>query len=149
VERQPVTGNWQRLAAITLFAAITIASLEPTLLGLPFRDCSRLRSSMERAADRAWYPGYPRFLEGVRAHTVNGQSIALVVPAKRWELGYMYAYYRASYILAGREVLPIVGPDDRTIAENVRRAPMLAAWGVDARGGRVVWRGEGGVLLQR
>ena len=124
-------------------------SLEPTLLRLPFSDRSPLRASMERAADGAWYPQYPRFLEALRAHTVDGQTMALVVPAKQWERGYSYAYYRASYFLAGREVLPIVGPDDRPIPENVARAPMLAAWHVNVRGGRPLWRGEGGVLLQR
>lgn len=138
-----------RLAAAALFALIILTSLEPTLLRLPFSDRSRLRDWTELAADRAWYPGYPKFLEALRAHTANGQTMALVVPVKQWESGYMYAYYRASYFLAGREVLPVIGPDDRPIPENIARAPMLAAWHVDVRGGRPVWRGEGGVLLQR
>ena len=100
---------------------------------------------MERAADGAWYPQYPRFLEALREHTVDGQTMALVVPAKQWERGYSYAYYRASYFLAGREVLPIVGPDDRPIPENVARAPMLAAWHVNVRGGRPLWLFSGSV----
>ncbi len=68
-----------------------------------------------------------------------------------WNGGYADAYYRASYFLAGREVLPLVTSDDHLHPENLRRASFVAAWRVNApAAGRIVmWRGEGGELLRR
>jgi hypothetical protein len=139
----------RRIVAAAAFSVIVLLALEPTMIRLPFVDRAALRSSMERAPDRAWYPQYPRFLDEVRRRTAQGSAIALVVPVRRWEYGYDYAFFRASYFLAGRELLPILTPDDQPLLESFRRARYVAAWGVNARGGRVVWRGEGGVLLER
>jgi hypothetical protein len=36
---------------------------------------------------------YPRFLDGVRAHTKPGDRIAIVVPSMTWDGVYSYAYY--------------------------------------------------------
>ena len=69
-----------------------------------------------------------------------------------WNGGYADAYYRASYFLAGREVLPAVTWDDRPHPENVRAARYVAAWQLNvqpAGRGALVWRGEGGELLRR
>ncbi|HKO57711.1 MAG TPA: hypothetical protein VJ276_17725 [Thermoanaerobaculia bacterium] len=139
----------RRIVAAAAFLIIVLLSIEPTVIRLPFVDRSELRASMETAADRTWYPQYPRFLDEVRRRTPKGSTIALVVPIRGWEEGYQYAFFRASYFLAGRELLPILTPDDKPLVESFRRARYLAAWGINARGGRVVWRGEGGVLLER
>ncbi|HEY8133496.1 MAG TPA: hypothetical protein VII12_16590, partial [Thermoanaerobaculia bacterium] len=83
-------------------------------------------------------------------HTQNGDSVVIVVPMLKWDEGYSYAYYRASYFLAGREVLPLVTPDDRPHPENVRTARYIAGWHMRRQPGlgEVVWEGEGGVLLR-
>jgi hypothetical protein len=67
-----------------------------------------------------------------------------------WDGGYSYAYFRASYFLAGREVLPLVAPDDRHLVGNFNRAEYLAIWHnrVPARAA-VVFAGDGGVLVRR
>ncbi len=139
----------RRIAASVASIILVLLAIEPTLLRLPFADRTALRDAMERAPDRTWYPEYPLFLEEVRRRTPKGSAIALVVPIRRWEAGYGYAFFRASYFLAGRELLPILTADDRPRNESFRRARYLAVWGINGRGGREVWRGHGGVLLER
>ena len=118
---------------------------------LPFVDRGPIQRSMTIMPDRGgWWPDYPRFLEEVRAHTRRGQSIALLVPTMQWQRGYFYAYYRASYFLAGREVLPLVLENDRPVPENLHRAQYLAIWSRPApAGARVVFAEYGGTLVRR
>ena len=128
---------------------IVALRIEPQLLRLPFMDRTKFNRSLAQMADGSWWQ-YPLFLQGVREHTRNGDTIAVLVPPQRWDDGYSYAYYRASYFLAGRIVLPLVTDDDRKHPENFRAAQYIAAWHIrGAGGGRAVWAGEGGVLLQR
>jgi hypothetical protein len=129
-------------------AAIVAMCIEPGLLWMPFVDRSPQARALARSADRLW-PQYPQFLEGVRAHTQPGDTIALVVPALGWETGYSYAYYRASYFLTGREVLPFIHPQNGRIPANLRTARYVAAFGVSLRApADVVWSGDGGALLR-
>lgn len=138
-----------RIVAAVAFLALVLLGVEPTLIRLTFVNREPLRKTMERAADRGWYPDYPLFLEGVRAHTPRGARIAVVVPVKSWEAGYDYAFYRANYYLTGRDILPVLTQDNRPFPDGVLRADYVALWGMKPRGGREVWRGNGGVLLQR
>jgi hypothetical protein len=94
-------------------------------------------------------PLYPRFLEGVRAHTKPGDTIAIIVPRMSWDNGYMYAYYRASYFLAGREVLPLLTETNQKLPQNFRAARYIAAYEMNLRmPAEIVWQGEGGTLLR-
>jgi len=130
---------------------IVALRIEPQLLRLPFMNRTKFNAEIAQMADGQWWQ-YPRFLQGVREHTRDGDVIAIVVPPRKWDDGYSYAYYRASYFLAGRVVLPLVTEDDREHPENFRAARYVAAWhirGMGAGVGRMVWEGEGGVLLQR
>ncbi len=129
-------------------AAIVAMCIQPSLLRLPFADRLPSEREMGELPDRQW-PQYPRFLEGVRAHTLPGDTIAVVVPEMGWGDGYSYAYYRASYYLTGREVLPLVDSQDRRYPTNFRAARYVAAYGVTLREpAKVVWRGEGGSLVR-
>ena len=81
--------------------------------------------------DAAW-GDYPQFLEAVRASTHNGDRVALIVPSRPGSNDYDYAYFHASYFLAGREVLPAQAD-----------AQFVAAWQVPLpRDRRIVWRDE-------
>ena len=139
----------RRVFALAALLALIILRIEPRLLRVPFHRAwyARVYGAF---ADRLW-PEYPRFLEGVRAHTQNGDSIAIVAPTFDWDRGYSYAYYRASYFLTGREVLPLSNSGDRLQLLNFRNARYIAAWRKDVPEGHftVVWRGAGGVLLRR
>src|SRR5689334_4760757 len=54
------------------------------------------------------WPEYSLFLEGAREHTRPGDKIVIATIGMRNPETYVYAYYRANYLLAGREVLPLV-----------------------------------------
>ena len=144
-------GSPRRIAAIALFAAIVLLSIEWRLLAMPFVDRTPLARQLSMQADAGWYPDYPEFLAAVRARTADGDSIVIVAPPRRWDDGYAYAYYRASYFLPGREVLPVMDEHDVVHRENLQRARYIAAWRVNVppSAGSVIWRGNGGVLVRR
>ena len=142
----------RRRIALCLFVILAVASIDPILVALPFTNLKKLQRFLtEVRPDREWYPEYPAFLEGVREHTQPGDTIALIVPGMKWDYGYSYAYYRASYFLTGREVLPLVRSDDAQLRQNYGRAKYVAAWQTKVADTkrRVAWAGHHGVLLER
>ena len=96
-------------------------------------------------------PGLRRFLNDVRAHTRDGDSIAIAAPYTKWEGGYDYCYSRALYPLAGRRVLPLLDPADRFHPETLAAASHIAAYRSEPvfAGFAPVWRSNDGVLLAR
>jgi hypothetical protein len=117
----------RRRVAIVLFVALAVLSIDFDLFRFALH-YQAMRGVMSAYPDRGW-SGYPQFLESVRARTKRGDSIALVVPNAGWDRGYAYAYYRASYFLAGREVLPAIGRDDVPLQQNLARARYVATFG--------------------
>jgi hypothetical protein len=140
-----------RLALLWLLAAcITLGGIRTGYLTILAADLPALHEAFALYPDRAT-PEYPQFLTAVAAATPPGSKIAIFVPMRRWDDGYSYAYYRASYILAGREVLPIVWNDDRLLSANVARADYIAVWRserVHFPGYATVLRAAGGRLLK-
>jgi hypothetical protein len=133
----------QKFAAF-LFGAILIGGFEPLYLRALGSDVSREIYDPDRRT-----PDYPRFLEEVARHTKPGASIAIIVPMRHWDAGYAYAYYRASYFLPQRRVIPIVDPEDRVHAERLRKTDFVAVWRVPRFAGpEEIWRGHGGVLYR-
>jgi hypothetical protein len=140
----------RRALAFVCLAVVIVASVEYRLLRILFVDRTALRAAFARSADTGWHPDYPDFLRGVAAHTANGDTIAVIVPPAKWDEGYAYAYYRASYFLAGREVLPVVTPKNAVVKDNFFRARFAAFWHVKPpANARVVWQGSGGWLVTR
>jgi hypothetical protein len=138
----------RRVLTLLCLAAIVVLGVGSRLLELPFIDRADAVREMARYPDRAW-PDYPFFLEGVREHTKPGDTIAVIVPAMNWDGGYSYAYYRASYFLTGREVLPLVNPRNLRLQQNFRAAKYIAVFGVGLRvPADVVWRSGRGALLR-
>lgn len=136
--------------ALVLFVALALLSVSTDAIVFKVALSNRPKMNLvfTDLPDHGW-TGYPQFLENVRAHTQPGDSIALVVPSMRWDDGYSYAYYRASYFLTGREVLPLVRRDDAAVPQNFGRATYVAAWHRNVKDAtrHVVWSGDGGVLL--
>ena len=142
----PSRATVRRGLALLCFLGILAFHVEPQLIRMPFVRRTELRLAFADLPDHGWAE-YRMFLEGVREHTAAGDSILIVVPGD-WENGYSYAYFRGSYFLAGREVLPLMLIDNRLRAENVHRAKYVAAWKYPVRpGARRAWEGHGGVLL--
>src|SRR5437016_14526709 len=111
----------RRALTIICLATIVVVGVAARLFQLPFIDRGPSERAMARYSDRAW-PDYPLFLQGVREHTRPSDTIAVTVPAMTWDGGYSYAYYRASYFLTGREVLPLVAPHNERLPQNFRAA---------------------------
>ena len=127
-----------RVLSLTLFCAIVVLAVDPPLLLLAFEDRAARAEVLARRADPS--PELAAFLADVRAHTKRGHSIALLLPVRdRHE--YERLWFRASYLLAGRSVLPMS-------RENVQRADYVAAWHVRFDG-EVVVHGHGGTLVRR
>jgi hypothetical protein len=139
--------NLRRAFTILCLAVIVLMSTDARMLQLPFIGRGPA-ARMVKDPDRGW-PDYPHFLEGVREHTNRGDSIAIILPTMSWEGGYFYGYYRASYFLAGREVLPLVEAGDKRLPQNFRDAKYIAIFGAGLRRpADVVWRNGRGALLR-
>jgi hypothetical protein len=138
----------RRVLAVCALIALVGLHLDYKVASFPFLDREALHRAFTAMPDGRWGE-YPRFLEGVRAHTKTGDRIAVIVPNMQWDGGYSYAYYRASYFLTGREVLPLLYRTDAPIRENFGQAEYLAVWNAPAPQAHVVWQGNGGVLLSR
>jgi hypothetical protein len=138
----------RRALTVLCLAAIAAIGIASRLLQLPFVDRKPIARALDGFYDRKW-PQYPHFLDGIRAHTRPGDTIAVLVPAMGWEDGYSYAFYRASYSLTGREVIPLVSPENVALPANLRAARYVAAFGVRLRmPADVVWQGDSGALLR-
>jgi hypothetical protein len=139
----------RRALTVLALAALVAASVEPRLLLIPFVDRGAEAKALAAFPDRQW-PRYPRFLEGVRARTSPGDTVAIVVPVMDWDQGYSYAYFRASYFLTGRRVLPLIDPRNGALPESFAAARYVAAFDATlAVPAEVVWSGEGGTLYRR
>ncbi len=138
----------RRALTALCFTAILAFAVEPRLLQMPFTDRGPLVRMYDGYYDRQW-PTYRAFLAGVRAHTKPGDTVTVIVPAMGWDDGYSYAYYRASYYLTGRVVLPVVGPENVRYLQNFRAARYVAEFGVRLPvPADVIWQGDGGTLLR-
>jgi len=140
----------RRALTLAAFLAIVAASIKPMPLFVPFYGRARLEPLFKRYDPPQWREYLP-FLDGVRAHTRGGETVAVLVPTPRWDPGYAYAYYRASYVLAGREVLPLMDPEGRAHLENLLGAELVAVWHAPPprTHQKLVWSGHGGALLRR
>ena len=136
-----------RLAIALVLAIASVRPFIPQMFATKVRNES---AALGQYFDQS-SPEYPKFLSSVAAATPEGSRIAIFVPMRRWDEGYSYAYYRASYFLAGREVLPVVWRDDRLVGQNVERADYIASWNmkVGAKGFQPLFKAHGGTLYRR
>ena len=138
----------RRILAACALVALVALHFDYKLLSFPFFDRAKMHAAFVAMPDGSWVE-YRQFLEGVRARTKPGDRIAVAVPRMSWDGGYSYAYYRASYLLTGREVIPLIYRTNTPIPANLQRADYLAVWQTSGPRARVVWQGNGGVLLSR
>ncbi|MEO6259708.1 MAG: hypothetical protein ABIP63_05130 [Thermoanaerobaculia bacterium] len=140
-----------RVASWLIFAAILAGGFEPfylrALTGGPVASPAQLTELPYRKL-----PGFRRLLETAAARTPPGARIAIALPFQQWEGGYGYGYYRASYLLPGRQVVPLLVPgEDRPALGNLRQADYVLSWrSATALPGFVaIWRSDDGTLLRR
>lgn len=137
------------LAAVA-FAVILVSTFQSFYL----QPLHRPREPLARHLDGLRFGKAPELRElftEVRRRTAPGDRIALITPVHRWDEGYAYAFYRASYVLAGREVVPLVLWGDRPAPENIRHAGYVIVWNRSAElpGFERVWESDAGALYRR
>jgi hypothetical protein len=137
------------LVAATAFLLILIGGFEPFYLRIFRMNRAGMGIAFAEMPFRKM-TGLQSFLEGVDAHTPPRARIALWLPFRQWEGGYGYAYYRASYLLPGKQLVPLLAHDDRLELTNLAQADYLASFGevMMAPGFDSVWHDELGVLLK-
>ena len=133
------------------FAAILVGGFEPFYLravaGSPPVSPALLAELPYRKL-----PGFQRLLLGAAERTPPGARVAIALPFRAWEGGYGYGYYRASYLLPGRQVVPLLVPgEDRPSLENLRQSDYVLSWRSELQppGFVTVWRSPDGMLMRR
>ncbi len=138
--------------AVSMIAAVLIAlgAFQAFYLQIFIIDRSALGATLTELPYRR-LPGLRRFLLEVRARTSPGDVVAIDAGLPSWERGYEYCYGRATYLLAGRLVLPLRDRVDRRLSENLAQATHVASYRsqVLPPGFSPVWRSADGVLLRR
>lgn len=119
----------RRAAAAALFVLLALSSIRLPLLRalihpfapLPAGPADGLDRKPLRLREDPTPPALAAFLEGVRADSRPGEAVAVLCAAP--EDGFSYTYWRASFVLAGREVLL---PEPHL---DLTRADVVATWG--------------------
>ena len=123
---------------------LVIGGFEPYYVRIFTVDAARTRAAMTELPYRK-LPGLRRLLVDVDRSTPRGAKIAIALPFRDWEGGYGYGYYRASFLLPGKQVVPLLPPS------NLRFADYVMVWrGRPAIDGFVpVWTTSDGTLMVR
>ena len=140
----------RRAVVFLAVAAIGIGAFQVFYLEIHFTDRARLRE-MYSALPYRRIPGLQELLVATAARTPMGSRVLIATPHRPWDGGYGYAYRRAQFVLAGREVIPLLDPKtEQPSPENVRRAEYIACWRECPQGRfEVLWRGRDAQLLRR
>lgn len=133
-----------QLAAYAVLAMLVIGGFEPYYVRIFTVDAARTRAAMTELPYRK-LPGLRRLLVEVDRSTPRGAKIAIALPFRDWEGGYGYGYYRASFLLPGKQVVPLLPPS------NLRFADYVVVWkGRPVIDGFVpLWTTSDGTLMVR
>jgi hypothetical protein len=139
------------IAALGAFLAIAIGSFEPFYLRIYTIDSATLRANWTELPYRK-VPGLRRVLVEVDRRTPRGARVLLATPHRPGEGGYRYAYARAQFLLAGRELVPLLEPfTENRIPLQLESVDYIACWHDCAtpQGFEIIWKNNDGVLLRR
>src|SRR5207244_1806969 len=133
-----------QIAAYTVLAMLVVGGFEPYYVRVFAADGERTRAAMTELPYRK-LPGLKRLLADVDRSTPPGAKIAIALPFRDWDAGYGYGYYRASFLLPGKQVVPLLPP------QNMRFADYVVIWkGTFAIDGFVpLWTTADGTLMAR
>jgi hypothetical protein len=133
-----------RIAAYAVLAMLVMGGFEPHYVRVFSVDAARTREAMTELPYRK-LPGFRRLLLEVDRSTPRGARIAIALPYRQWEGGYGYGYYRASFLLPGKQVVPLLPPS------NLRFADYVVVWKgrPEIAGFAPLWTTSDGTLFKR
>ncbi len=134
-----------------VWLAMAFGAFQRMYLEVHFVDTRALRHAWIEVPFRR-IAGLRPMLHEVSRRTRPGDRVLVVTPHRPWQGGYGYAFRRAQYVLAGREVIPLLDRDrDRVDPRALERATHVACWREcpPLGGFEVVWRSADGTLLRR
>jgi hypothetical protein len=116
------------LFAMAAWTAIGAGAFQKLYVTIHFKDTAALRTFWTEAPYRR-IPGLRPLLFEVEARTKPGDRVLLWTPHRPWQGGYGYAFRRAQYVLAGRDVIPLLDRARDVVDErNIARATYIACW---------------------
>ena len=124
----------KRILAALALAALAAGSFQPFYLKVWRQDWRQLGAYLTELPYRK-VPGLRRLCVEADRRTPPGARVLFAAPPNE---GYEYAFRRAQYLLAGKDVVP---------SGNADTIVCLPA--CSARGFRTVWRSDQGAVLQR
>lgn len=131
----------RRTLGLLAIAALAIGSFQSFYLRVWRQDFGALNAYLTELPYRK-VPGMRTLLIEADRRTPLGARILFATPHKTWDDGYTYAFRRAQYLLAGKDVIPMLGP--------AREADYVVCWRcAPPRGFRVIFRNENGTLAKR
>ena len=139
------------LAALAALAAMVFGSFEPYYLRIYRVDGAALRAQWTELPYRK-VPGLRQLLLEVARRTPPGARILIATPHRPGLGGYRYAFERSHFILAGRELVPLLDPaNEKRIPLRLESVDYIACWHecTPPRGFNPVWKSNDGVLLRR
>jgi hypothetical protein len=126
-------------------AGIAAGAFQPFYLTVWRQDWRALGAFLTEVPYRK-VPGLRRAcLEAERRVPLNA-SVMLVTNHPSWPKGYDYAFRRAHYLLAGRQMVPMLGPRPAAPPDFILCVPANCTAPLSYR---AVWRDASGALLER
>lgn len=143
------TLPWRAVAGALLFAALVGFGLRPFYARFLVADRQGWGRHLDSFPDRR-APGYVELLREAGAHVPPGGRVAIVFPTLDWSGGYSYAFFRAQYLLAGREVVPLSWSDGPR-AGRITEAEYAVVYRTvpPGNGWRTLFRNRDGAILRR
>jgi hypothetical protein len=133
-----------RIAAYAVLAMLVIGGFERYYIRIFTVDAAATRAAMTELPYRK-LPGLRRLLAEADRSTPRGARVAIALPYHEWEGGYGYGYYRASFLMPGKQMVPLLPP------ENLRFADYVVIWKgrFPIDGFAPVWTTSDGTLMVR
>jgi hypothetical protein len=135
----------RRTLVVLALAAIAAGAFQPFYLTVWKQDWRALGAVMTELPYRK-VPGLRRVCLEAARRTPPGSRILLVTSHPSWPAGYDYAFRRAHYLLAGREMIPMLGEPAPVRPDYV---VCVAATCAVPTGYRRIWSDPSGALLER